>query len=286
MTRLALPLACVLALAPLASLASPAVRRPATRAEIVHQALRSSVRVQVFSAGQLERSGSGVVVASGPGEGGQVRSEILTNAHVADQTGLQKVTYLVLCERHGHVVQRLPARLVAIGRLPDPDLAILQVDEALPPVTLALERAVEVGDEVVVVGAPYGKSLSVSGGMLSQIVSADTAPGQPLRFQSMKTDAAIGYGSSGGGVFVLPGGQLVGLVEGYRTARVDIDAHTGFDVPMPGETFLAPLTEVRGFLADHLGRTVFPQASGLEASSARPPAVPVPAAAMPVAGVH
>jgi hypothetical protein len=69
----------------------------------------------------------------------------------------------------------------------------------------------------------------------------------------MKTDAPIGYGTSGGGVFEVPSGKLVGLVEGYRTAKVAFGGISNddfsFDVPMPGETFLAPPAKIRGFLA-------------------------------------
>ena len=67
---------------------------------------------------------------------------------------------------------------------------------------------------------------------------------------ALKTDAAVGYGSSGGGVFDVPGGRLVGLVEGYRTARVMLGADKGFDVPMPGETFVAPAAKIKRFLQD------------------------------------
>ncbi|MGZ5748284.1 MAG: hypothetical protein ACXWJ3_19090, partial [Caldimonas sp.] len=41
---------------------------------------------------------------------------------------------------------------------------------------------------------------------------------------------------------------LVGIVEGYRTARVNIDETRSFDVPMPGETFLSPPSKIRAFL--------------------------------------
>ncbi len=282
MPRLALPTACALLLASLPSLANDAPARLRTRAEVVHQALRESVGVQVFAAGTLTRSGSGVVVQTTTGADGKARSEIVTNAHVADQTGLKHVTYQVLREKMGRIVARLPAKLVAIGAVPDPDLAILEVNAALPAAQLADESALEMGDEVVVVGAPYGRALSVSGGMLSQIVAADTAPGQPLRFTSMKTDAPIGYGSSGGGVFVVPGGRLAGVVEGYQTAEVDINARESFDVPMPGETFLAPLTEVRSFLAAHLGARDFPEPQPVELATGAKAAT-VPAAILPAA---
>jgi hypothetical protein len=45
----------------------------------------------------------------------------------------------------------------------------------------------------------------------------------------------------------------VGLIEGYRTARVEFGkAEEGyhFDVPMPGETFVAPAAKIRHFLAE------------------------------------
>jgi len=76
--------------------------------------------------------------------------------------------------------------------------------------------------------------------------------GDPRQQRSMKTDAPIGYGASGGGVFGVPGGKLIGLVEGYRTAKVSFGGVAGsdysFDVPMPGETFLSPPAKIRAFL--------------------------------------
>lgn len=212
--------------------------------------MQSSVRVQVSSAGEVARSATGVVVRGAPVPGSRTGGAyILTNAHVADPEGLKDVTYSVLLENHGRVVRTLPAKLTALGHVPELDLALLSVDEPLPPVDLSVEDAIEVGNEVVVVGAPYGRSLSVSGGLVSQL-EAEDKPGA-LRYSSMKTDAAIGYGSSGGGVFDVPSGRLVGLVEGYRTARVAIDERRSFDVPMPGETFVTPVTKLRAFLIAH-----------------------------------
>jgi S1-C subfamily serine protease len=211
----------------------------ASRAQVVRQVMRSSVRVQVFSAGELARSATGVVVGGlQPDDANSKASFILTNAHVADPAELKDVTYTVLLESHGRVVKTLAARLTALGHVPELDLALLRVEEPLPMVQLGAEDGIDVGDEVVVVGAPYGRSLSVSGGLVSQL-EAEDKPGA-LRFSAMKTDAAIGYGSSGGGVFEVPSGRLVGLVEGYRTARVNIDEKRSFDVPMPGETFVTP----------------------------------------------
>ena len=65
-------------------------------------------------------------------------------------------------------------------------------------------------------------------------------------------DASVSYGASGGGVYSARTGNLVGLIEGYRTARVSfqVDSHTGqIDVPVPGETYVVSLAQIRRFLA-------------------------------------
>jgi len=66
-------------------------------------------------------------------------------------------------------------------------------------------------------------------------------------------DASVSYGSSGGGVYDARDGGLLGMVEGYRTARVTAqgtEAPWFIDVPVPGQTFVTPLVEIRRFLAD------------------------------------
>ncbi|PYO30120.1 MAG: hypothetical protein DMD86_13805 [Candidatus Rokuibacteriota bacterium] len=66
-------------------------------------------------------------------------------------------------------------------------------------------------------------------------------------------DASVSYGSSGGGVYEARGGTLIGVVEGYSTARVSPPGANPpwyIDVPVPGQTFVTPLTDVRRFLAE------------------------------------
>ena len=44
-------------------------------------------------------------------------------------------------------------------------------------------------------------------------------------------------------------GRLLGLVEGYRTARVSFSGDAqSIDVPVPGETYVVPLADNRRFL--------------------------------------
>jgi S1-C subfamily serine protease len=143
------------------------------------------------------------------------------------------------------------AKVVARGRIPDVDLAVIEVPGELPVTPLAPDEELELGDDLVVIGAPFGKGLSVAAGIVSQVeyehAENAAAPRRPV---GMKTDAAIGYGSSGGGVFDVGGARLVGVVEGYRTARVAFGEQYSFDVPMPGETFVAPAAKIRRFLRD------------------------------------
>jgi serine protease Do len=234
-------------LAPLAALAlclPAAAQARSEKSRVVQKALRQSVRVEVQVAGKVVRAASGVVVASD-----EAMSYILTNQHVIQREGLRgSATFLVVIERPK--LHRVEARLVAEGEVPEDDLALLSIAEQLTPVALAAEDDVQVGDDVVVVGAPYGRSLSVSSGIVSQL-EVDDADSRIQR--AMKTDAPIGYGASGGGVFGIPSGKLVGLVEGYRTAKVAFGGVAGndfsFDVPMPGETFLAPPSKLRAFIA-------------------------------------
>ena len=223
--------------------ASPA-RAKTDRSRVVQKALRQSVRVEVTVAGKVARAASGVVVAT---EG--KTSYILTNAHVVQRDGLMgPASFAVVIERPR--LHRLRARVVHEGKAPDEDLALLEVEgEALSAAPIAREGEVDVGDDVVVIGAPYGRSLSASSGIVSQLELDE----QDARVQrGMKTDAPIGYGASGGGVFEVPGGRLVGLVEGYRTAKINFGGIANddfsFDVPMPGETFLAPPTKIRSFI--------------------------------------
>jgi serine protease Do len=214
------------------------------KSKVVQRALRQSVRVEVLVRGKVVRTASGVVVAT---DG--LTSYVLTNEHVVERNGLAgTASFEVVVERPK--LHRHSARVIFEGHVPEEDLALLAIEgEKLTSVEIAADDQVDVGDDVVVVGAPYGRSLSVSSGIVSQLETDE----QDIHVQrSMKTDAPIGYGASGGGVFELPSGRLCGLVEGYRTAKIAFGGISkddfSFDVPMPGETFLSPPSKIHGFL--------------------------------------
>lgn len=92
--------------------------------------------------------------------------------------------------------------------------------------------------------------MTLAGGIVSQ-VNADDG-GDRETASRLMVDAPVSYGSSGGGVFEARRGALIGVVEGYNTARVSsqgADPVWYIDVPVPGQTFVTPLSEVKRFLA-------------------------------------
>jgi S1-C subfamily serine protease len=264
--------AALLLAPPLLGVASAHAANP--RSATVQKVFPSAVRIQIRAGGEVVRSASGIAFAR---EGN--KTFILTNAHVVEPSrGWASPVRIEVLPSDGGA--RLPASVAAQGKAPDADMAVLEVSAALPVTPLAQDEGLELGDDLVVIGAPFGKGLSVAAGIVSQVEYefAESAAA-PRRAKSLKTDAAIGYGSSGAGVFDVPSGRLIGLVEGYRTARVafgkDSDQYA-FDVPMPGETFVAPAAKIRGFLQQKgLGRL----AGGDGDVAARAHGAVVPAAA-------
>ena len=121
----------------LALLALPAFAK-SEKSRVVQKALRHSVRVEVLVRGKVERAASGVVVAN---EGDT--SYVLTNEHVVQREGLSgNASFQVVVERPK--LRRLQARVIAEGKVPDEDLALLAVyGEALSPAQIVAEDHVD-----------------------------------------------------------------------------------------------------------------------------------------------
>lgn len=224
--------------------AAPA--RP-SRKQVVRGILPSTVRMLVTENGKTRRTASGVVIGTERTDQG-VASYVITNAHAVGMDDLKSPRMVITQERQGELSE-YPVEVAAVGQVPEMDLALLKVPGVeLTAALLAEDAELELGEDVVVAACPFGKSTSLSGGMLSQ-VEWDTKAKFP---KMVKTDAPIGYGASGGGIFSLETGKLLAIVEGYRTAKVGFavaNEDFSFDVPMPGETFAAPSSKVRKFLA-------------------------------------
>ncbi|MEL6714922.1 MAG: trypsin-like peptidase domain-containing protein, partial [Planctomycetota bacterium] len=101
-----------------------------------------------------------------------------------------------------------------VGSIPAVDLALLRLEE--PPssgVAAALgdSDAVEVGDQIFVVGAPHGISHTLSVGHVSARRVSESLIGGFFDTEILQTDAAINPGNSGGPMFDMEG-RVVGIV--------------------------------------------------------------------------
>jgi putative serine protease PepD len=107
-----------------------------------------------------------------------------------------------------------PATIV--GRDALTDLAVLKVaaSQSPPPISLGSSSSVEVGQGVVVLGAPLGLSNTVTSGIVSALDRTIQVPAEndktALLVSAVQTDAAINPGNSGGAM-VNCSGQLIGV---------------------------------------------------------------------------
>src|SRR5262249_45995825 len=97
---------------------------------------------------------------------------------------------------------------------PAADLSLLQLDRVPPVATvspLADSDTVRVGDQVAIVGAPYGLSHSLSVGWISARWAPNTVYRTMPLAEFFQTDAVINTGNSGGPMFDM-NGAVIGLV--------------------------------------------------------------------------
>lgn len=152
----------------------------------------------VSASGQVRfgEIGSGVLISAD--------GKVITAAHVVHAMDEINVEFI-----GGETV---PARVVASE--PAADLSLLQLDRVPANVRvprLADSRTVRVGDQVLVVGAPYGLAYSLSVGYVSARWPPNSVyPAFPLA-EFFQTDATINTGNSGGPLFNLAG-DVIGIV--------------------------------------------------------------------------
>jgi serine protease Do len=219
--------------------------------DVLQRILPATVQVLVEQQeGRRLRSASGVAIASGQTASGKA-CFILTSGHtVAGTQGHRQVS--VVFDRHQGegVGKKVPATVLAHRETSDLDVAIIRA-EGSPCAPASLGVPPRLGASVWVVGFPWGRHMTLASGVVSQL-NFDLAQNSETAARLM-IDASVSYGSSGGGVFDARTGHLIGLVEGYRTARV-VSHGAGpewyVEVPEPGQTFVVPLTAIRRFLLE------------------------------------
>jgi S1-C subfamily serine protease len=219
-----------------------------TREEVLQRILPSAVQVIIEQQeGRRVRTGSGVVLATrGTDEGRECF--ILTSGHTVSGIMGQKEIYVVFGRDRGDT-EKSRASILAYRDTPEVDLALLQTrfDRC---VAAQPGRRPILGESVWVIGFPWGRHMTLGSGIVSQINADDNMDRETA--SRLMVDASVSYGSSGGGVYEAGGGSLLGVVEGYSTARVTAQGATPawyIDVPVPGQTYVTPLSDVRRFLA-------------------------------------
>jgi putative serine protease PepD len=179
-----------------------------------------TIRVSGMSAGG---NGSGVVLSAD--------GYILTNAHVVSVNGSTSNVRLSVRTNDGGVYS---AKLV--GADPTNDLAVVKIEPTKPliPIQFADSAMINVGDQVVAIGAPLGLEATVTKGIVSalnrtiQVASSESPDqsslefwsgnaGRPINLNVIQTDAAINPGNSGGAL-VNDRGELVGINVAIATA--------------------------------------------------------------------
>jgi serine protease Do len=106
----------------------------------------------------------------------------------------------------------VPARVIASE--PRADISIIQasvVPRDAVVAKLSDSDPIRVGDEVFIVGAPYGLSHSLSAGIISARWEADSVTRDFPLAEFFQTDAVINTGNSGGPMFTRAG-ELIGVV--------------------------------------------------------------------------
>jgi len=149
--------------------------------------------------------------------------------------------------RHLGTGRKVHAPLVA-ARNEAIDLALLRAETDECP-TATPGAAPALGASIWVVGFPLGRHIMLSSGVVGQVIVGEAGDAA----SRLIVDAPVTYGVSGGGVYDARTGGLLGLVEGFTTARLTAQGSSAgwyVDVPVPGQTLVTPLSEVRQFLAD------------------------------------
>jgi serine protease Do len=208
----------------------------AERGEVIRRVVPSTVQLRTDRAGGARRAASGVVLASESD-----RSWILTTRHFLEPTQPQQQVTLSTPRVKGRAVLRVSAIS------PDLDLALIELEGARLP-AVSLKTASRLGDEVWVIGFPWGRRMTVVSGVVSQLAGED---GQVVVEGAVRmVDASVSYGTSGGGVFDARSGELLGIVESYRTARVALPERPDrvLQVPVPGETTVVSSDAIVRFL--------------------------------------
>ena len=166
---------------------------------------------------QSTHLGSGVVY--------DTNGHIITNAHVVENADKVDVTFVDGNSYSAEVV----------GKDEYADITVLKIiddysDENLQPLTFGDSSQLNVGQQVLAIGNPFGLSNTLTAGIVSQ--TGRLLPNEKAGFSNpnvIQTDAAINPGNSGGPLLNL-NGEVIGINTAIRSTTGEFSG-VGFAIP-------------------------------------------------------
>src|SRR5215813_9972457 len=164
---------------------------------------RSVVIIRTAQIGLAPYPQQGLVSSNGLGSGVLISNDrVLTAAHLVESADRTVVEF-----SQGEII---PASV--IGCALSADVALLQLDRSpanYVAAKLSDSDQVAVGDEIFVIGAPYGISNTLTAGHVSGRRAVNNKNAASVEF--LQTDAAVNSGNSGSPIFNLKG-EVIGIV--------------------------------------------------------------------------
>lgn len=193
---------------------------------VASKVLPSVVQIEVAGASG-SGTGSGIILSAD--------GRILTNNHVVDGAGEDANLRVLFTDG-----TRANAKI--LGTDPLTDTAVIQAEDVsgLTPATIGKSSNLQVGQQVVAIGAPYGLSATVTSGIVSALdrpvnVGSTDTQGNSTTYPAIQTDAAINPGNSGGPLVDMTG-SVVGINSSIRTTGNGSESAgsigLGFAIPM------------------------------------------------------
>jgi len=214
--------------------------------------------------------GTGIILTS--------NGEILTNNHVISAAASGGYTITVTFDGGANA----PATIV--DRDPTSDLAVIKATgvSSLTPATLGDSTSVQVGQQVVAIGAPLGMSNTVTSGIVSALnrpvipatddgSSSNSTPStSTTALDAIQTDAAINPGNSGGPLIDM-NGAVVGIDSAIASTGSDSlgDSEAG----SIGLGFAIPISQAKPVITElEAGKAPTHSVLGVEVQDSSPTA--------------
>ena len=196
--------------------AQPVARTNSPISAVYERAKESAVEVST-SATTGGATGSGFVIDK--------EGHIVTNQHVVGGADSVTVEFSDGSEVSADIV----------GTDPSTDIAVLDVDRSpslLKPLSFAPEGSLQVGNEVIAIGSPFGLEGTLTRGVISALGREIQSPNGFTIENAVQTDAALNHGNSGGPVLDTQG-RVVGVAAQIRSESGGSD---GIGYAIPGDT--------------------------------------------------